>query len=221
MIKPGTVAIDGPGAVGKNAVGRLVAREMGYRFLDTGAMYRAVTWLALEQGIGLEDEEALSELAAGVQFDLVPQSDGDCSIMVNGRSLGPELRSQEVDRGVSLVAKVGGVRGPLVASQQQLAEKGGVVMVGRDIGTVVLPQADLKLYLIASAEERARRRFLELDGGLDYDEVLADLKRRDSIDSERNLSPLQPALDARIVDTDGLDLSQVVAEVMNLIEERQ
>ncbi len=215
MPNPATIAIDGPVAVGKSAIGSLLAQRLGYRFLDTGAMYRALTWLALELGIDLEDEKALEELALGASIELAAET-----VMVAGRDVTGDIRGEEVERGVSLVAKVAGVRRALVAKQQQLAQGGQVVMAGRDIGTVVLPRAELKLYLAASPEERARRRHLELvqrGEKAHYEQVLAELKRRDKIDSERALAPLQPAPDAKIIDTDGLNIEQVLAEIMGII----
>jgi cytidylate kinase len=215
MPKPVTIAIDGPGAVGKSAIGSLLAQRLGYRFLDTGAMYRALTWLALELGIDLEDEKALEELALEASIELASEG-----VMVGGRDVSPDIRREEVERGVSLVSKVAGVRRALVAKQRQMAQGGEVVVAGRDIGTVVLPHAELKLYLIASPEERARRRYLELvqrgQKG-NYEQVLAELKRRDKIDSERALAPLQPAPDAKTIDTDRLNIEQVLAEIMGII----
>lgn len=215
MPKPATIAIDGPGAVGKSAIGSLLAQRLGYRFLDTGAMYRALTWLALKLGIDLEDEKALEELALGASIELAAEA-----VMVAGRDVTGDIRGEEVERGVSLVAKVAGVRRALVAQQRQMAQGGQVVVAGRDIGTVVLPHAELKLYLAASAEERAHRRHLELvqrGEEANYEQVLAELKRRDKIDSERALAPLQPAPDAKIIDTDGLNIEQVLAEIMGII----
>jgi cytidylate kinase len=215
MPNPATIAIDGPGAVGKSAIGSLLAQRLGYRFLDTGAMYRALTWLALELGIDLEDEKALEELALGANIELAAEA-----VMVADRDVTGDIRGEEVERGVSLVAKVAGVRRALVAKQRQMTQGGQVVVAGRDIGTVVLPHAELKLYLAASAEERAHRRYLELvqrGEEAHYEQVLAELKRRDKIDSERALAPLQPAPDAKIIDTDGLNIEQVLAEIMGII----
>jgi len=213
---PQLIAIDGPGGVGKNTVGSLVAKRLGYRFIDTGAMYRALTWLALSRGVSLEDEEALTELARSAKFEL--END---KLLLNGREVGPEIREEEVEKGVSLVARVAGVRRELVARQRELAKGGRVVMAGRDIGTVVLPQADRKIFLSASPEERARRRHRELlvqGKQVSFEETLAQLKTRDEIDSQRAASPLKPAPDARIINTDGLGVRQVVAEVMKLVQ---
>jgi cytidylate kinase len=224
MSRPSTIAIDGPSAAGKNTVGRRLAEKMGYRFVDTGAMYRALTWLAIKRGVDLDDEEALGELTLEADMDIrCSNSDTHNQVFVNGRDVTAELRRADVDRGVSLVSKVPAVREAMVAKQRQLAHERKVVMVGRDIGTVVLHDADMKFYLSASPEERARRRYLEqMDKGqsTDYGEVLDDLNRRDGIDSRRAHSPLKPAEDAVIVDTDGVDADGVVAEIVRLIEAR-
>jgi cytidylate kinase len=217
MPKPSLIAVDGPGAVGKSTIGRLLAHRLGYRFVDTGAMYRALTWKAIRLDIDLEDEEALSRLARKTRIEFAPAGD---SVLVDGQDITPDIQDSEVEAGVSLVAKVAGVRTVLVEEQQRMAEEGKIVMVGRDIGTTVLPHAELKVYLIASFEERARRRYLELAGRgeeADYQAILADLIRRDEIDSERAISPLQPAPDARILDTDGLDAEQVLSEILGMM----
>jgi len=223
MSAPLTMTIDGPSAVGKNTIGILLAKHFGYRFLDTGAMYRALTWEALQRGIGLEDEEALTGLANETEITLMSSTsdDGHCPVLVNGVDVTAETRRDDVEKGVSLVSKVAGVRKALVAKQRQLAREGKIVMAGRDIGTVVLPDAEMKIYLSASPEQRARRRYLELlrkNQFADYDRVLADLTRRDKIDSERAHAPLKPATDAHIVDTDGFSIDQVLAKVLHIIE---
>ncbi len=221
---PRVIAIDGPAAAGKSTVGRKVGAQLGYPFLDTGAIYRAATWTALHRGVDLSDEEALSDLAASISIDVGPPSSESiepCTIFVDGQDVTPFLRQPEVEAAVSLVSRVAGVREALVQVQQELAGRNAVVMAGRDIGTVVLPKADLKVYLDASVEERARRRFAELLAlGQDVTEenVLRDLRRRDRIDSERSVSPLRPADDAVALDTDGLTLEEVVQRVMELIE---
>jgi len=183
-------------------------------------MYRALTWEAIRLNIDLEDEEALCRLAQSTTIEI--SSTGDSSALVNGQDITPELQGAAVETGVSLVSKVGGVREVLVREQQILAQGGKIVMAGRDIGTTVLPRAELKVYLGASAEERARRRCRELvERGeeADYQAILADLIRRDEIDSKRAISPLQPASDARLIDTDGLSPEQVLAEIFGLIGE--
>lgn len=217
---PSMIAIDGPVAAGKSTIGRLLARRLGYRFADTGAMYRALTWKAIRLNIDLEDEEALSRLATNTKIEL--PSTGDSGVLVNGQDITADIQNFEVEAGVSLVAKVARVREVLVKQQQRLAQGGKIVMAGRDIGTTVLPHAELKVYLVASIEKRARRRYLELiERGetADYHTILADLIRRDEIDSERTISPLQPASDARIIDTDGLSPQQVLSEILGMMEE--
>jgi len=221
---PLLIAIDGPGAVGKSTVGRIVAQKLGYCFVDTGEMYRALTWLALRRGINLEDEATLSKLAAEAKIEVASLAGGGYnSVFVNGFNATAEIHSPEVEAGVSQVAKVAGVREALVAQQRYMAEKGKVVMAGRDIGTVVLPQAGLKVFLVASAEERARRRYREQDkkGKLNYENILAELKRRDRIDSQRALAPLCPAPDAKIIDTEGLSAEQVAASILALMQMKQ
>ena len=220
MSRPSRIAIDGPVAVGKSTISRMLAQRLGYRYVDTGAMYRALAWKAMELNIDLEDEERLTTLARNAKIELVPPD----RVLVDGIEVSSAVRHPDVDRVVSLVAKVAGVREVLVRRQRALGRGGEVVMAGRDIGTVVMPDAELKVFLSASVEERARRRYHELVGrgeGVDYHDVLADLKRRDAIDSGRAVSPLQPAGDARLVDTDELSLEQVLSEIMGIIDESQ
>jgi cytidylate kinase len=220
MPKPSIIAIDGPVAAGKSTIGRLLAHRLGYRFVDTGAMYRALTWKAIRLDIGLEDEEALSRLVTNTKIEL--SSTGGCYVLVNGQDISADIQNFEVEAGVSLVAKVARVREVLVEQQRRLAQGGEMVMAGRDIGTTVLPRAELKVSLVASLEERARRRYLELiERGetADYHAILADLIRRDEIDSKRAISPLEPASDARIIDTDGLSPQQVLSEILGMMGE--
>jgi cytidylate kinase len=211
------IAIDGPVASGKAAVGLSLAREFRYRLVDTGMMYRAVTWLALQQGIDLEDEDALVALARAAVIELgQPQANGNPTIGINRRDITAELRAPEVDRGVSFVSRVAGVRHAMVEKQRALAREGSLIMLGRDIGSVVLTDAPVKVYLDASAEVRARRRHRELaDNGAERPEaeILAELRARDEMDSQRHVSPLRPADDAIIIDTDALSLDDVVARV--------
>ena len=221
---PRVIAIDGPAAAGKSTVGREIGARLGYPFLDTGAIYRAMTWTALHRGVDLSDEDALSDLAASLSIDVGPpnlDSIEPSTIFVDEVDVTRFLRQPEVEAAVSLVSRVAGVRKALVRVQRELAGRNAVVMAGRDIGTVVLPKADLKVYLVASVEERARRRFAELSAlGLDVteEEVLHDLRRRDRIDSERSVSPLRPAEDAIVLDTDGLTLEEVVQRLAELVE---
>ncbi len=219
----GVIAVDGPGAVGKTTVGRALAQRLGYRFVDTGIMYRAVTVLALEAGVDTEDDEALAVLTRGTGLDLRPGQGAAPAIYAGDRDLTEAITRPEVDRAVSRVSAVGGVRRELVALQRRFATEGRVVMVGRDIGTVVLPDAPLKIYLDASPEERARRRFEERrDRGesVSYEDVLADLVRRDGLDSGRDLSPLTAAADARRIDTTSSGVEDVVDEIVRIAEGR-
>ena len=221
---PRTIAIDGPSASGKSSVGYLVAERLGYLFLDTGATYRALTWLALQRRVHLEDEEGLVRLAAQVEMNLGPpaaESCERCTIWVDGEDLTGVLRQPEVERGVSLVSRVPQVRRALVAVQRRLASRRRVVMAGRDIGTVVLPSADLKIYLDASVEERARRRHEEmvaLGRSFTQSDVRQQILRRDAIDSGREDSPLRAAEDAVVMSTDGLNQEQVVEKIVALVE---
>jgi cytidylate kinase len=211
------IAIDGPVASGKSAVGLQLARDLGYRLVDTGMIYRALTWLALERGIDLEDEAALTAMAKAARFGLSePNAQGRTGVMIENIDVTDFLRLPEVDRAVPLVSRVQGVRDATLVFQRELARAGRLVMLGRDIGTVVIPDAPVKVYLDASAEERARRRHLELkENGVErpYGEILQELLARDEMDRGRHSSPLKPAPDALIIDTDDLSLEQVVQRV--------
>ncbi len=215
------VAIDGPVASGKSAVGRALARRLGYRFIDTGLMYRAVAWAALGRGVDPEDGQGLAELARTLDLKLEwKPEENETRVLVDGRDVTAFLRSAEVEKIVSAVSARPEVRRVLVEKQRRLAEAGPVVMAGRDIGTVVLPDADFKVFLTASAEERARRRYLErLARGepADYEAVLAEVKRRDEYDSTRPVAPLRPAPDSLVFNTDGLSLEEVVERLLGLI----
>ncbi len=215
------IAIDGPVAAGKTAVGRELARNLGFAYLDTGIMYRAITWLALHSGIPVEDETSLGELARTNPVDMVGDEGGQVSVA--GHSLGPELRDSSVDGNVSAVSKAPPVRRALVAQQRQTAAQGKIVMIGRDIGTVVLPDADLKVYLTASPENRARRRWQEMrDRGqsVELETVLTETLARDAVDTNRDDSPLKPAKDAWKLNTDGLNIEQVVRKIVDRAKAR-
>lgn len=219
MPLPFIIAIDGPAASGKSTIGSLLAERLGYVYFDTGVMYRAVTWVALKRGIPIQDEAAVSELAGTIHIEVTRPTVDDgrqYTVLVDGLDVTWDLRRPEVDRGVSPVSAYAGVRRALTAQQRRLGLRGRIVMVGRDIGTVVLPEASLKIYLDATVEERAGRRWRELrarNPAAGYDEVLAAMKRRDAIDSSRSLAPLRPAGDARVLDTTGLDIDAVLAQV--------
>lgn len=206
------IAVDGPVAAGKTSVGRELARRLGYKFLDTGVMYRAVTWLALRRHVPMEDEAALGELAQRTSIRL-PGQDSD-RVLVGEMELGEkDLRDPEVDRHVSQVSQVSEVRRAMVRQQRELAAAGEMVMVGRDIGTVVLPDAGLKVFMSASVEERARRRWRDLLGqghDVPFAQILRETEARDHIDSHRADSPLLPAEDAFQMDTDGRSIDEVV-----------
>jgi cytidylate kinase len=221
----GLIAIDGPVASGKTAVGLALARELGYRLVDTGMMYRALTFLALKHGIDLEDEAALTRLAESADFDLGQPTESEiATITAEGEDITGRLRIPEVDRGVSLVSRIPAVRRAMVERQRALAREGKIIMLGRDIGTVVLPDAPVKVYLDASAGERARRRYLELkDGGNErpFEEIREELLRRDEMDTNRHASPLRPAPDAVVIDTDNLTLEQVIDRVRETASARR
>src|SRR5215216_2667515 len=221
---PSIIAIDGPAASGKSTIGLRLANRLGYLFFDTGLMYRAITWLALARGIDIHDEAALTKLAEETQIDVAPASQSDgrvCDVLVNGRDITWETRSRRVDENVSLVAAYAGVRRALSQQQRRIGRRGNIVMVGRDIGTVVLPEADLKIYLDATAEERARRRHDEIiarGGRPDYAEILQRVIERDRIDSTRDVAPLKAAEDAVVLDSDQLNEDQVFERVLALIK---
>jgi len=215
-LKPRLIAIDGPVAVGKTSVGSLLARRLGYVFFDTGMLYRAFTWKVLKSGISENDENKLFHLASTSKFDFVPSHEGYLSPLVDGEDVSPELLHPEIEKQVSLISKVAGVRQSLVSEQRKLAQRGNVVMAGRDIGTVVLPWAELKIFLTASTEERAKRRYNELlaqGENSSLESVLFELKRRDEMDINRTISPLKPAGDAIIVNTENLSLDKVVEKI--------
>jgi len=218
-LKPQLIAIDGPVAVGKSSVGLRLAKRLGYIFFDTGMIYRAFTWKVLKSGISPEDEERLCKLATTTEFDFVPSKEGVLSVIVDGEDVSSKLLCPEIEVVVALIAKVAGVRQAMVSEQRKLAQRGRVVMAGRDIGTVVLPWAELKIFLTASTEERARRRHRELlkrGENSSLETVLADLKKRDEMDINRTISPLKRAEDAIIVNTENLSLEQVVDKAYTL-----
>ena len=218
-LKPQLIAIDGPVAVGKSSVGLRLAKRLGYIFFDTGMIYRAFTWKVLKSGISPEDEQSLCQLATTIDFDFIPSKQGAISLFVDGEDVSSKLLCAKIEELVALIAKVAGVRKAMVSQQRKLAERGKVVMAGRDIGTVVLPWAELKIFLTASTEERARRRHRELlrrGENSSLETVLADLKKRDELDINRTISPLKPAEDAIIINTENLNLEQVIGEICTL-----
>ncbi len=223
MSIPRMIAIDGPAASGKTTLGKRLAEVLGYLFFDTGAMYRAVTLAALQRGVPVTDEAALTALAETVQIDVYTPSieDGRCNdVLLDGEDITWEIRSPLVDENVSPVSVHPGVRRVVTIKQRRIGLRGQVVMVGRDIGTVVLPEADLKIYLDASAEERARRRFherIQRGESADLEKILDVVRERDRIDSTRTVAPLRPAYDAIRINSDNLDADQVLEQVKSII----
>ncbi|MFN0241662.1 MAG: (d)CMP kinase [Planctomycetota bacterium] len=211
------LTIDGPAAAGKSSVARALARELGLTFLDTGAMYRAVTWAALARGVDPADAAGCGRVARAIVLTF----DADGRIWIDGFPGEPEIRGPEVTRSVSVVAAWPEVRRVIVPLQRtEAARRGGLVAEGRDMGTVVFPQAEHKFFLVASAPVRARRRAAELGMPQRFGEILADIERRDHLDETRVDSPLVRAADATLIDTDSLDVPGVVARMLAIVRKR-
>lgn len=212
------IAIDGPAAAGKSTVAKKVAERLGYTYIDTGAMYRSITYAALEANVDLNKEDEVYNVLEQMELDMNEK----LQVFIDGKEVTDQIRSEEVSRNVSKVASYAGVREELVKRQKQMAAKRGVVMDGRDIGTHVIPDAEVKIFMIASAEERAKRRHKEnLDKGFtsDYEQLKKEIEERDRIDMEREVSPLKKAEDAIELDTTSLSIEEVVNEIMRIIEE--
>lgn len=232
-LQPATIAIDGPAASGKSTIGYAVANRSGFLFFDTGVMYRAVTRAALDHGIDVNHEDAVSTMTEKIHLDVAApdqnETDGrQCTVLVDDQDVTWSIRTPEVDRNVSVVASYAGVRQALTTQQRRIGhhygsgqgDKPGIVMVGRDIGTVVLPDAGLKIYMDASAEERARRRHLELESRgrpIAYQRILDDIIARDRYDSDRSLAPLRPADDAVVIDTSTLSPDEVIDAILDKV----
>lgn len=208
------IAIDGPAGAGKSTVARMVARDMQYVYIDTGAMYRTVALMAMEEGIPPEDEARASELAGRLDIRLLPGLEGQ-NVLANGVDVTARIRSHEVNRNVSRFARIEGVRKRMAALQRAMAMEKGVVMDGRDIGTHVLPDAELKVFLTASPRERALRRYRELgdNPGITLEQLEREIEERDRTDRERNIAPLVQAADARLVDSTGRSAEEVAGEI--------
>lgn len=231
-LRPAVIALDGPTASGKSTIGMRVADAVDYLFFDTGAMYRAVTWAVLDQGISVEDSQAVGQLVAELTIDVAPPSkdetaEGTARVFVEGQDVTEQLRTHAVNRHVSIISAIPAVRNALSMQQRMIAkrfanggaERRGIVMAGRDIGTVIVPEARFKVFLDASVEERANRRYQEQVGIGDqtpYAIVLADIRKRDQLDQERSLSPLRPADDALVIDTSEMDVDGVVTRILEL-----
>ncbi len=218
------VAIDGPASSGKSTVAKIIAKRFGYVYCDTGAMYRSVTWAALENGIDVSDTKQVIDLARRIKITFEP-GQPDQRVFVDGHEVTKDIRTEKIAANVSAVAAIPEVRAQMVEQQRQIAQAGGIVMDGRDIGTTVLPGAQVKVFLVASAHERARRRYEEnLQKGLatqSLDELEAAIKLRDQKDSTRKVSPLTQAKDAILIDTTSLTIDQVVDEISALIKKNQ
>lgn len=217
------VAIDGPASSGKSTISKLIAKKNHFVYLDTGAMYRVVTLAVLKNQISLDDHRAIEQLVQTIEIGFSMQ-DGKQSVFMNGEDVTDEIRSVEVTRNVSAVSALKEVRTRLVHLQREIAENHSIIMDGRDIGTVVLPQAEIKIFLVASVEERAKRRFIEnQEKGIEmsYEELVEDIRRRDHIDSTRKESPLKKAEDAIEIDTTTMTIDDVVKTVTALIQKNQ
>jgi cytidylate kinase len=217
------VAIDGPAGAGKSTVARRVANSLGYTYFDTGAMYRALAVLAIERNVSLDDFESLGILASEVKIE-GREDNGVFRVWIDGKEITDKLREPETDRAVALLSKATPVRKVLVSMQQQIAKRGGVVMEGRDITSVVMPDAEVKVFLTADVNERARRRWQEqVNKGMDvsFEEVLDDLVQRDAVDLEREWGKLIKVDDAEVIDSTDLSIEEVCALIINLCKEKQ
>lgn len=221
-MKPLTIAIDGPAGAGKSSVAKVLAARLHYLYIDTGAMYRAFTWALLQKNAAPDDEKAVQELLDTLDIRLEPLADL-CRVFVNDTEVTDAIRTQAVSSHVSEVAALPAVREKLVELQRKMAAGGGVILDGRDIGTVVLPKADLKVFLTASVESRARRRYLEMQekgSSETYADIAKSIQQRDDMDTHRAVSPLKKAADAIVVDNSDLDLQQTADAILALIKGR-
>lgn len=216
------IAIDGPASSGKSTIAKIIAKDFGFVYTDTGAMYRSVTYLAIQHQVSFTDEASLIELIENYPITF-KQTDRGQAVLIQGEDVSEAIRQPEVTNNVSEVSALSGVRAQLVKAQQKIAASKGVVMDGRDIGTTVLPQAEVKIFLVASASERAKRRYKENQAkGIksDYGTLKKEIEQRDYTDSHRATSPLKQAEDATLVDTTGMTIDEVVATVENIAKDK-
>ncbi len=219
------IAIDGPAAVGKSTMGKIIARELDFLYIDTGAIYRAITWKVLKNNINVYDEDTISNLVSNTYITIEKKNrnslKGYYNIFVDGEDVTEEIRSPKIDQNVSQIAKLPKIRKQLIYLQRKLAKKGNIIMEGRDIGSVILPKADIKLYFSASEEERIKRRYKELiDKGynIDYKEVKKQIVQRDEIDSKRKYAPLIKAKDAILIDSTEKSIGEVKDKILKTIK---
>ena len=221
-----TIAIDGPAAVGKSTMGKLIARELGFLYIDTGAIYRAITWKVLKNNIDINDEDMISELVSNTSITIEKTDTKNLNdyyhIFVDGEDVSEEIRDPRIDQNVSQIARLPKIRKQLIYLQRKLAEKGNIVMEGRDIGSVILPQADIKFFFTASEEERIKRRYKELiekGYNIGYEVVKKQIIQRDKIDSKRKYAPLIRAKDAILIDSTGKSIEEVKDKILKIINE--
>jgi len=215
------IAIDGPAGSGKSTVAKIVAEKLNFRYIDTGSMYRSVAWKSLEKNTALGDEDAVADIASKVKIELVPGKDGQL-VFVDGKNITDQLKVEEISRGAAIVAAQPMIREIMTTKQRKLGKQGKVVMDGRDIGTVVFPQADKKFFLDADPKERGRRRFIELKEkgqvkNTDLSTIIAQIVQRDHEDRSRKIAPLKQAKDAMLIDTTHLSVDQVAEEIIKII----
>jgi cytidylate kinase len=217
------IAIDGPSGAGKSTLGRMLARKLNLLYIDTGAMYRAAALAVLESDASTTDEEAVAKVVSASRIDLVGDPDS-LQVLLNGRNVSEEIRTEEVSQTASVISTIPSVRRALVARQREMGRRGGAVLEGRDIGTVVFPEADVKFFLTAKAEDRAQRRYEEdrlKERNVTFEETLADINTRDERDSARSDSPLRRADDAIVIDSTGLSIDEVFDRMMSVVREQR
>lgn len=216
------IAIDGPAGAGKSSISKVVANELGYLYIDTGAMYRGVTWAVLDSHVDMKNQQDVESLLPSLDLTLEPTANA-CKVFVKGQDVTDLIRQQQINENVSIIASYKGVREYLVERQQAMAAVGGVILDGRDIGSVVLPKAELKIYLTASVDARAKRRWLEVQG-TSNEQSLEDIKKnvesRDEMDKNRDESPLVCVEDAIVVDSSNMTFDETVEHILHLVQER-